>query len=135
MLISSNEVLNAMMYGAQGATNQYRSSTDFYDVLGRGEKLVVQVIADSGNGGTSNVTVNLEGSNDGMVWYALQTSALKPFSVALALSPTTVFPATIAADTLSQGVALPSKVRVLATLDAGNVATRVVVAVRGEMSR
>lgn len=134
MLIGSYEVLNAMMNGP--TTNQYRSSTDFYDVLGRGETLVVQVVADAaGSASTSTVTVNLEGSNDGQVWYLLQTKSSVSFSVTLAVTSNSVFPATSAMDTLSQGVTLPAKVRVLATLDTGNVPVRVIVAVRGEMSR
>ena len=136
MLMGTYEAVNALLTAGQATTTYYYSSADLYDVFGRGETLVIQVVADgAGSATTQNVTVNLEGGNDGKVWNVLQKAGGGNFTVLLGTTGSTVFPASNLGDTRTAGVTLPAKVRVKVSLDTGNLGVRVIVSVRGEVAR
>ena len=75
MLISNLEILNAVLSGTDESnpTKVYYSGSDTYDALGRGERIVLQLVVDSASlpaNGVKKVIVNMERSNDGKVWEA-----------------------------------------------------------------
>ena len=145
MHISTTEIFNASVKqtsDADSPTIAYYSSSDFYDLLGRGETLVLQLVADSAatSGTPKKMAVRMERSNDGKVWDAPPEAMFH-----LSLNDGSQFPATVFFDsknvafereaTMFLGsVALGAKVRfrIASEMDA---AVRLIASVRGEAGR
>ncbi|MFO0649986.1 MAG: hypothetical protein U0326_27445 [Polyangiales bacterium] len=146
MLISNLEILNAVLSGTDESnpTKVYYSGSDTYDALGRGERIVLQLVVDSASlpaNGVKKVIVNMERSNDGKVWEAVPEAKTD-----VTLTPASTLPTSKFLDTGNvldtagaivayRHLALGAKVRFVAHSGMDATAVRLIATVRGEAGR
>lgn len=142
MLLNTITAYEGTLSAVQGTLtaptgNVYYTSSDFYDALARGEKLVVQLIIDAAPtpSGEDTVSVRLIGehSNDGKVWVSFMrpTFTIPSEDTPFALPASDFFSTEVGGDLTPLG----SKVRFRILADKDNVVVRLIVAVRGEAGR